>query len=280
MHSDTHWLMNSSHSLNQKLFFLLLFLFTQQYVIIPHEFESRFIYDVNYSHRKKGEMSKQPLEFDDSKSRLAALVGGIIAFVALFFPLFTVTYNPPGGSAIVAGHRIYAFVDPISGWEFANSAAYFKLLPAIVILFSLAGLGSILLWLPFNVVKQTLHQVQSYLSAFVHIVISLGWLLVLFLAIVIGTPAIPVTGEAGILPAFQIPPYAPAADWPKTVEVPHFSATIGIGFFLLLIGLAIGGVALFKKIAIIVIALIIILPISYWVDKAIFQFLIVRVLGI
>src|SRR5690348_4306106 len=84
-----------------------------------------------------------------SKGYLGQIVAGAcIVLIALFFPLFTVTYNPPGGSALVAGHRISAFVDVISGWEFANSAAYFRLLPAMVFMFASAGVGLIRLCLP------------------------------------------------------------------------------------------------------------------------------------
>ncbi len=63
-----------------------------------------------------------------------------------------------------------------------------------------------------------------------HIIIAFSWLLVLLLAMIIGTPAMPVSGEAGILPTFQVPPYAPTAAQPVTVEVPHLSVTIGIGY--------------------------------------------------
>jgi hypothetical protein len=91
---------------------------------------------------------------ENPKGRIALMVvGACIAFIALFFPLFTVTYNPPGGSAIVAGHRIYSFVDSIGGWEFANTAAYFRLRPAIMVLFSLAGVAILRLFLPQKVAE-------------------------------------------------------------------------------------------------------------------------------
>lgn len=203
------------------------------------------------------------------------LVGASIAFIALFFPLFTVTYNPPGGSAIVAGHRIPAFVDVISGWQFADTAAYFRLLPAIICLFSFTGLRMFIsLVFPHKAITKT---VVDYLHAFMYTIIACGWLLVLFLAIIIGTPAMPVSGEAGILPAFQIPPYAP--NQPVTVEVPHLSASIGIGYFLLLLGIAIGGLAVFKKVLSIGIALLALLLIFYYADREIFQ-LLVQFLGI
>ncbi|HZO73908.1 MAG TPA: hypothetical protein VFB60_17020 [Ktedonobacteraceae bacterium] len=219
-----------------------------------------------------------------SKGYLGQIVAGAcIVLIALFFPLFTVTYNPPGGSAIIAGHRISAFVDVISGWKFADSAAYFRLRPAIEFMFVSAGVGLIRLCLPdkaanavisilSHIFKQPLVKIANdYLHAFMHIIIAFSWLVVLLLAILIGTPAMPVSGEAGILPAFQVPPYAPAAAQPVTVEVPHLSAAIGIGYLILLFGIAIGGLAVFKKIIHIVIALIVILPILYFVDKAIFQ---------
>lgn len=227
-----------------------------------------------------------------SKSYLGQIVvGACIVLIALFFPLFTVTYNPPGGSALVAGHRISAFVDTIGGWEFANSAAYFRLLPTLVFMFISAGLGLLRLWLPdgtANTVIQALSNVfkihfvkiaNDYLHAFIHIIIAFSWLLVLLLAMIIGTPAMPVSGEAGILPSFQVPPYAPAAAHPVTVEVPHLSVTIGIGYFILLLGIIIGGLAVFKKVVRIVIALLVILPILYFVDKAIFQ-QVIQFLGI
>lgn len=211
------------------------------------------------------------------------VVGACIVLISLFFPLFTVTYNPPGGSALVAGHRISAFVDVIGGWEFANSAAYFRLLPTIVFMFVSSGVGLIRLWLPdksASAIINTLSTIfgsnlikiaNDYLHAFVHIIIAFSWLVVLLLAMIIGTPAMPVSGEAGILPAFQVPPYAPAAAQPVTVEVPHLSVTISIGYFILLLGIVIGGLAVFKRVVHIVIALIVILPILYFVDKAIFQ---------
>ncbi|HLG62460.1 MAG TPA: hypothetical protein VKY19_11035 [Ktedonosporobacter sp.] len=219
-----------------------------------------------------------------SKGYLGQIVAGAcIVLIALFFPLFTVTYNPPGGSAVIAGHRISAFVDVISGWNFADSAAYFRLRPAVEFMFISAGVGLIRLCLPkgtanavINMLSHIFHHdlvkiANDYFHAFMHIIIAFSWLVVLLLAILIGTPAMPVSGEAGILPAFQVPPYAPAAAQPVTVEVPHLSATIGIGYFILLFGIAIGGLAVFKKVIHIVIALIVILPILYFVDKAIFQ---------
>ncbi|HLG78494.1 MAG TPA: hypothetical protein VKX46_18920 [Ktedonobacteraceae bacterium] len=219
-----------------------------------------------------------------SKGYLGQIVlGACITFIALFFPLFTVTYNPPGGSALVAGHHISAFVDVINGWAFADSAAYFRLHPVIVFMFASAGVGLIRLLLPdgagnalINVLSKIFHTnlvkiANDYIHALVHIIVAFSWLLILLLAILIGTPAMPITGEAGILPTFQTPPYAPAAVQPVTVEVPHLSATVGVGYFILLLGIAIGGLAVFKRVVHLVIALIVILPILFFVDRAIFQ---------
>lgn len=222
---------------------------------------------------------------DDSQPKAHTgqiLIGACIAFIALFFPLFTVMYNPPGGSAIVAGHRIPAFVDVISGWQFADTAAYFRLLPTIIFLFSLTGLRAFIpLVFPHKLVQgnmaSTARAFHDYLYAFIHVLISSGWLLLLFLAIIIGTPAMPVTGEAGILPAFQIPPSAP--NQPITVEVPHLSASIGLGYFLLLLGIAIGGLAVFKKVVQIGVFLLVVLLITYFVNREFFQ-LVIQFFGI
>jgi hypothetical protein len=52
------------------------------------------------------------------------ILGAIIMTVSLFLTLFTVTFSPPGGSALVGGHHINAFQETISGWSFATTALW------------------------------------------------------------------------------------------------------------------------------------------------------------
>jgi hypothetical protein len=219
------------------------------------------------------------------------IIGALIVFISLFFPLFTVTYSPPGGSALVYGKHISAFVEIIGGWQFADAAPYFKLLPAMLFLFGLAIVGFLRLWFSPNRAGKTIDTVGNalapflntkitgsvldYIHAFMHIIIVLGWLLILFLAIIENTPVMPLNGETGILPSFQIDPFSTAgaaqsafnAANPPTL---HLSIAVNLGYYLLLAGIVIGGLAVFKKIIILVLVLSVLLPILYAVDRTFF----------
>jgi vacuolar-type H+-ATPase subunit I/STV1 len=219
------------------------------------------------------------MDQDSSDHPGMTICGAVIAFIALFFPLLTVTYAPPGGSGTVYGKKMYAFVDSISGWQFANTAAYFKLLPSIAILFATVGLSIIAsIFSPdtaehiTNWLGQISHPIEiasDALRAFVYILISLGWLVVLLFAAVFGSVDMPRNGEAGILPAFQIPPFSVAAQAaPPTSPTPYLSASLGLGFYLLALGLIIGGLAIFKKVVAVAVGTGIILLLLFFIERS------------
>ncbi len=78
----------------------------------------------------------------------------------------------------------------------------------------------------------------------------------------------PRNGEAGILPSFQAPPFSAAqqAELP-TVAVPHLSASLGWGFYLLTIGLIIGSLAIFKRFMLVAVITGVILLLLFFVDR-------------
>src|SRR5205809_4295010 len=189
------------------------------------------------------------MDQEQYKRAVMTFCGGIIALVALFFPLLTVTYAPPGGSAIVYGQRMAAFVYTMNGWQFANRATYFLLRPTIILLLSLAGIDFIRLLLPSSSASSVISTIAhifhlkptgiilDFVQAFVHVVISFTWLLVLLLVVIFASVTMPTSGEAGIAASFQVTPQlmptGQAAIGPG--PTPYLSAALDIGYYLLLI---------------------------------------------
>jgi hypothetical protein len=68
------------------------------------------------------------LDYDEPGALAFTIAGAGFVLIALFLPLFTVHYSPPGGSAVLYGHRVATFVDNITGWQFAHAARWTHLL--------------------------------------------------------------------------------------------------------------------------------------------------------
>jgi hypothetical protein len=198
------------------------------------------------------------MDNDDSRALTLMTVGGGLILIALLLPLFTVRYSPPGGSAILYGHRVPAFVDNITGWDFAYTARWTHVLYAAGLI-----LLPIVAWVLHGKTKdQALRAVTDYAYSVFCIVVAFGWVLVLGFAILVGTVSMPTDGEKGILPSFQANPLSPGyQSSPTNPTTPHMSASLGFGWILLLVGIGLGIYGMWRKVAlttIILIALLII----------------------
>jgi hypothetical protein len=204
---------------------------------------------------------------DEGAPIVLMAVGAAVIFIALFLPLLVVRYAPPGGSAVLYGHTVNAFADTITGWQFATTAQYSHILPALLALLVLGVLRlARRIW--FEDVSPAPMQ---YVHALAHVVVSIGWLLLLAFAVLVGTESMPTDGEKGILPAFQANPFSPASPQSLNPPVtPYLSAGLEIGWFLLLIGIAIGAFVIWKKVAAIAVALIVVLIILRFADHSLF----------
>jgi hypothetical protein len=208
------------------------------------------------------------MEEEEGGSTALTIIGAAIVFVSLFLPLFTVHYSPPGGAGVVYGQTVKAFTDSISVWQFANAAQWTHLLFVF---------GILLLPVVAAVCKNAGFEAGSVLSygfhAFIHIIVALGWVLFLGFAILEGSLVMPTDGEKGILPAFQANPFSHGYEQSLGNNPPttHLTASLSIGWFVLLVGIGIGiwGV---RAIALVVtILMIILLIVTFYADNGLFH---------
>ncbi len=183
------------------------------------------------------------------------------------------------------GQRMAAFVYTMNGWQFANRATYFLLRPTIILLLSLAGIDFIRLLLPSSSASSVISTIAhifhlkptgiilDFVQAFVHVVISFTWLLVLLLVVIFASVTMPTSGEAGIAASFQVTPQlmptGQAAIGPG--PTPYLSAALDIGYYLLLIGIFIGGIAVFKKAIILTVTLVVMLIVLSHISSFYYQ---------
>lgn len=201
-----------------------------------------------------------------------ATAGGLLIFIGLFLPLFTVHYSPPGGFAIVDGHRISAFTESISGWQFATTALWTNLLYVLGIFF-LPIAGVILAAMDLEGAQFAVKPVV----ALFHIVVGVGWLLLLGLGLIEDSLVMPAAGEKEILPSFHQDPFS--SGYASTLRslglnnppTPHFSGSLGIGWFLVLIGVLVGVIGLWRWVAGVAVLLVFILVILRFADHSLFN---------
>jgi hypothetical protein len=198
--------------------------------------------------------------------------GAAFVLLALFLPLFTVRYAPPGGSAVLYGHTISAFTDHITGWQFATTASYTRVLWVVIVLVGIAGLR--LLWaLGWDWLNPAAVPATKYVHAIAHSVIAVGWLLLLAFGVLVGTESMPTNGEKGILSSFAVNPFSHAAqNSPGNPATAHLSATLGIGWLLLLIGIGLSAVGIWKKVTLSAVAIVALLFILHFVNHSVYDF--------
>lgn len=201
-----------------------------------------------------------------------AAFGGLLILVGLFLPLFTLDYSPPGGSAIVDGNRIHAFTESISGWQFATTARFTDVLYVLGI-FLLPIAGMIMAGAGIDGVQFVVKPVV----ALFHIVVGVGWLLLLGLGMIEDYLVMPAGGEKEILPSFHQDPFSSGyanvlrrlgLDNPPTA---HFSGSLGIGWYLVLLGVIIGVVGLWRWVAGVAVFLVLVLIIMRFADHSLFN---------
>lgn len=205
---------------------------------------------------------------DEVGSPIWTTIGAVVVIVGLFFPLFTVHYSPPGGSAVVYGHRIRAFTDSISGWQFASAAQWTHLLfivstfatPVIALVFQSAGSE------PGKAVAYGWH-------ALCHIVIAFMWLLVLGIGLLENNIVMPYKGEKGILPEFAMNPFSSGYEQslPNAPPTAHLSASFGLGWYVLLAGIACGIFGVWRLAIGVTILMILLLVITFYADNSLFH---------
>jgi hypothetical protein len=215
------------------------------------------------------------MDDDGVGSLVLTTVGAIVVLVALFLPLFTVHYSPPGGSAVVYGHRIYAFTETITGWQFANAAQWTHLL-------WVAGIFALpIAVMVFTALELEAGKLVSKLThSLMHVVVALGWLLLLGIGLVENYLTMPYAGEKGILPEFQESPFTPGyqASLPPGGPTPHLSASFGVGWFVLLAGILLGILGLWRLVIAVLIFAILSLILTHIFSHAVYNWIVTWIL--
>jgi hypothetical protein len=211
------------------------------------------------------------MDGDDSVGALVlTTLGAIAVFIAMFLPLFVVHYSPPGGSAVLYGQRVKAFTDTISGWSFANAAQWTHLLWVAGIL-AMPVLIGIFTALEIDAGKIT----TKFMHSLFHVVIAFGWLLVLGIGLLEDTLTMPRNGEQGILPEFQKSPFTPGYQQSLPGGVtPHLSASFGPGWFVLLAGIILGILGLWRLIIVVTIGTILTFVLTHFFAHGVFNWLV------
>lgn len=241
-------------------------------------------------HTVTGVLNKKPVL--SPKQLIAIGTGAVFVLVGMFLTAITVTYDPPGGSALVNGHRFAAFTESISGWTLATTSRFTRLEPALFGLLTIAGVGLIRLWsevgtgnaarfLTFGPVRALLSRKSAHLldliHAFIHVIIAFTWMASLGIAVAWGTVTMPPNGRPGILQEMGKNPGGPVRVHDPTVPIatgtPHLHGALGIGFWLLSIGIVVGGIAVIKKVGIVLVTLVVTMPILYLVDRSLYTWL-------
>jgi hypothetical protein len=213
-----------------------------------------------------------PVDLDDESvgSVILATFGAVLVLIALFLPLFTVHYAPPGGSAVLYGHRVDAFTETITGWQFATTARFTDLVFI---------LGILLLPILALVLSgaEGLKVLSLSVLALFEVVVALGWLILLGIGLIENSLVMPYGGEKTILSSFHQDPFSTGDS--QTLQklglnnppTPHFYATFGVGFILFAIGIVLGLIGLWKWVLGATVLTVIVLVILRFADHALFN---------
>ncbi|WP_194905296.1 hypothetical protein [Catenulispora rubra] len=187
-------------------------------------------------------VSLKPQPVETRRGLILMWLGTAIFLIALPLPLFGAKFNPPGGSQVLGGHRITAFDFHASSLQFAHAAPESRLWDLIFLLIAGTLLRTAVVVtdrLGINVSKvDSVHAVAKVIHGAMASIVALGWVLVLGGLILltstpIARPAVPATGEAGILPSFE----HPTSTAVPTFETPWFTVSLGIGMAVLAVGI-------------------------------------------
>lgn len=212
------------------------------------------------------------MDDDDIVGVVIVTFGAVLVLIGLFLPLFTVHFDPPGGSATVYGHRVDAFTETITGWQFATTAQWtdilfvlgILILPVVTLTLSAAGLEAV-------------QFITKPAMALFQIVVAVGWLLLLGIGLIENSLVMPTGGEKEILPSFHQDPFS--TGYQQTVQrlglnnppTPHFSASFGVGWFLLLVGILIGLAGLWRWVIAMAVLVVVFLVILRFADHSLFN---------
>jgi len=193
--------------------------------------------------------SLRPAPLETPRGLTLMWLGTVIFLIALPLPLFGAKFDPPGGSQILDGHRVTAFSIHPTSLQFARAAPESRLWDLIFLLIAstLFRTGVVVTdHLGVSVSKlNSAHAVAKVIHGAIASIVALGWVLLLGALIALSTtpvvrPAVPVTGEAGILPSFE----HPTSTAVPTVETPWFTVSLAIGMAVLAVGIILSLVSL------------------------------------
>lgn len=209
---------------------------------------------------------------DEIGPTIIVTVGAVLVLIGLLLPLFTVHFNPPGGSAIVDGHRIHSFTETITGWQFATTARWtdilyvlgLLILPVLTLILTLTGAGAV-------------QFLTKPAMALFQIVVAIGWLLLLGLGLLENYLVMPAGGKKAVLASFHTDPFS--TGYQKVLDrlglnhppTPHFSGSFGAGWFLLLIGIIVGMVGLWRWVIGTAVVVVVFLVILRFADHSLFN---------
>lgn len=185
------------------------------------------------------------------KRALLTIGGSMLIFAGYYLPWYSLVFDPPGGSATIAGQQLVAFTYAFSGLNSPKTTTTELLHPLILVTFLIGLFNLIKLSLRLGIANKVIHKIAAFfnspitgsildsIQALAHIIVSLAWVAFLFLYIGLGKVAIP-----NIV----------ANDWgggADAIQASHsLSVHFGIGLLCILVGLIVSGIAIFRTIAI------------------------------
>lgn len=191
------------------------------------------------------------MDQERKKRTLLTIVGSMLILAGYYLPWYSLVFEPPGGSATVAGQQLFAFTYAFSGLNSPKTTTTELLYPLILATFLIGLFNLIKLILQPNIANAVIHKIAAFfqspitggivdsIQALTHIIVSLAWVAFLFLYIGMGKIAIP---------------YIIASDWgggADAIQASHsLSVHFGIGLICILVGLIVSGIAIFRTVAI------------------------------
>lgn len=187
---------------------------------------------------------------EQRKQALLTLVGCALIFTGYYLPWYSLVFDPPGGSATVAGQQLFAFTYAFSGLNSPKTTTTELLYPLILTTFLVGLFNLIKVILPDEVAGKVIDRIAAFfhsritgsivdsIQALAHILVALAWVAFLFLYIGLGRIAVP---------------NMIANDWgggADAIQASHsLSVHFGIGLLCILFGLIVSGMAIFRAIA-------------------------------